>query len=166
MYYLTNRAVALNRKMAEAVRQVKQYSGPVASPPAAPVMPPGVNDWWIQRSLAPVYPAALDAVAQNPAVIERLGEGVEPLDDAERLYRIKNTGEPLTNLPPGTLPGSQTIEFDIKGPKGAAVVRVTATSGNVNFGGTFMAKEITVILADGTELVVPAPKEQAGTVIQ
>jgi len=163
MFYLAKRAVAFNRRVDAAIQQVQQISGsPAVSPP---MMAPGVNDWWVQRSLAPVYTAAIDAVALHPDVVERLGEPVEPLEDAEELYRVMSNGA-ANSAPPGSLPGSQTIEFDIKGPKGAAVVSVKAATDNAQLGGTYRATEITVKFNDGTEVDVPPPKEQAGTVIQ
>ena len=56
MFYLTNRLSAFNRRVDAAIQQVQQISGsPAVSPP---MMAPGVNDWWVQRSLAPVYTAS------------------------------------------------------------------------------------------------------------
>lgn len=168
MFYLANRAVDFKRRVDAAVAQVQQISGsPVASPPT---FAPGVNDWWVQRSLAPVYTATIDAVAQHPAIVERLGEPVEPLEDAEALYRVKPTASEPVSGSPGMvpLPSSQIIEFDIRGPKGSAVVSVKAGTGSAELGGaaTYRATEITVKFSDGAEVSVPAPKEQAGTVIQ
>jgi hypothetical protein len=173
MFYLAKRATAFNRRVDAAIAQVQQISGSsvVGSPAtSSPVMPPGFNDWWVQRSLAPVYPAAIDAVASHPAVIDRLGEPIEPLQKGDEVYRIQRGGEDGAPLigPAGNyeLPKSQTIEFDIKGPQGAALVSVKAETVSPQYGGTYRATQITVKLSDGVQIDVPPPKEQAGTEIQ
>lgn len=150
---------------AENTFQRVAAGGPVIVTKAAP-MQPGVNDWMSQRVFAPVYTAAIDAVATNPQVIERLGEPVEPLEDAEELYRRIDTEEAI---PPGNLGvPSGGIEFDVKGPKGSAVVTVVANTEEVAGRGysALRAKTITVKFSDGTTIEVPAPKDQPGTEIR
>jgi hypothetical protein len=114
--------------------------------------PAWVNDWMIQERLSRAYTIALDAVADNKEVNERLGDPIEPAGDPDELFRRENNGAPLPE---------ETIEFDIKGPKATAVVIVV--TGQVN-GPRFSqpgsgAKKITVKFADGSQLDVPPPKE-------
>ena len=121
--------------------------------------PPSVNDWWTQRVLADVYTAALDAVAGNEGVIERLGDPVEPDIAAETLYRRSGTAA----LVPGGIKGPRgavedTIEFDIQGPKGRGTVSVVAKGGIGN--GQLQITTIKVKLDDGSTIDVPAPPQQ------
>ena len=81
-----------------------------------------MNDWFADRLLSPVYVTALDAVVMNPHVIEALGDSIAPTTGGEEgasLYRRVGTGD--------LDPSGETIEFDIKGSKGTAVVSVLAT---------------------------------------
>jgi hypothetical protein len=135
--------------------------------PGAPPPPMPVDDWWTSRVLAPVYTVAIDAVAANKEVRERLGEPVEPLPDAEKLYRRKG-GAPVAPGGPGGQLGPQTIEFDIQGPKGRAVVSVvagSAESGGPGMG-AYRAMDIAVKFADESIIKVPPPQDQPGTQIQ
>jgi hypothetical protein len=141
------------RRAQDAVRQ--------AADPAA--QPPWVNEWMINRTLGPVYSIALDAVATNEKVIEQLGDPIEPVEqpDPTQLFRRTNSGDIRGD--------SETIEFDVKGPKGAAVVKVIAGSPAADsppgapgsFPGQLRVEKITVALKDGTTIDVPPPKDQS-----
>jgi len=129
--------------------------GQVTITPAPPLaVNPAVNDWWTQRVLADVYTHAVDTVVADKMVIERLGDPVETDIAAEELYRRVNTGQLNT--------ASETIEFDILGPKGRGTVSVVA-AGAVGAGigsGPVQYKEIHVTLDDGTVIDVPPPPEK------
>jgi len=129
--------------------------GQVTITPAQPLaVNPAVNDWWTQRVLADVYTHAVDSVVADKAVIERLGDPVETDIAAEQLYRRVNTGA-LDSA-------SETIEFDILGPKGRGTVSVVA-AGATGAGignGPVQYQEIHVTLDDGTVIDVPPPPEK------
>ena len=129
--------------------------GQVTITPAQPLaVNPAVNDWWTQRVLADVYTHAVDTVVADKSVIERLGDPVETDIAAEELYRRVNTGALNT--------ASETIEFDIFGPKGRGTVSVVA-AGAVGAGigsGPVQYKDIHVTLDDGTVIDVPPPPEK------
>jgi hypothetical protein len=122
--------------------------GQVTITPAQPMaVNPAVNDWWAERVLSDVYAHALDTVVANKTVIERLGDPVETDIAAETLYHRVNTGELNT--------ASETIEFDILGPKGRGTVSVVvagaAGAAGAGIGsGPVQFKEIHVTLDDGT----------------
>ncbi len=149
LYYGANRAETLTERAVQAIDRIQRGQPPLAAPP--------VNDWMTSRVLAPVYTVALDAVATDGQVIERLGDSIGPSIEADELYRRKATGE---------LSDSETIEFDVNGAKGAAVVSVVATNQAGTPWSAYRAAEITVTLSDGTTLQVPPPKEQPGTEIR
>lgn len=112
--------------------------------------PPVVNDWWVSRVLSEVYTAALDTTVADESVIEHLGEPIETDISAPELFRRNRTGD---------LDGkSETIEFDILGPKGSAVVTVDVAGAGV---GTMTVKSIRVTFSDGSEIDVapPPPKD-------
>jgi hypothetical protein len=123
-----------------------------------PAIRPGVNDWVSRRMFAPAYTAALDAVAADPAVHERIGLSVEPAGQSDELYRRLRTGE---------LSEVERIEFDVRGDKGAiATVTVEVSTRRTDYStGAYRAKAITVKFADGTELKVEPPAEQPGSEI-
>jgi hypothetical protein len=129
--------------------------GRVTITPAPPLaVNPAVNDWWTQRVLSDVYTLAVDTVVANETVIETLGDPVETDIAAVELYRRVNTGALNT--------ASETIEFDILGPKGRGTVSVVA-AGAVGAGigsGPVQYKEIHVTLDDGTVIDVPPPPEK------
>jgi hypothetical protein len=129
--------------------------GQVTITPASPLaVNPPVNDWWTERVLSDVYAHALDTVVANKTVIERLGDPVETDIAAETLYRRVNAGELNTT--------SETIEFDILGPKGRGKVSVVA-AGAVGAGignGPVQFREVHVTLDDGTVIDVPPPPVQ------
>ena len=110
---------------------------------------PPANDWWVSRVLSEVYTAALDAAVADKAVIERLGEPVETDVAAEDLFRRKRTGALDAS--------SETIEFDILGPKGTAVVTVDVAGAGA---GPLIVRSIQVTLSDGSVLEVTPPAQR------
>jgi hypothetical protein len=132
-------------------KQAANWPGPSPIPLPGIAASPDVNDWITDRTLAPVYTTALDAVASNLQVIERLGDSIEPVqqDDTEALFRRLDSGS--------LKPGGETIEFDIKGSKGTGIVSVVAT-GVAN--GEFRVAKITVTFSDGATIDVPPPPDQ------
>jgi hypothetical protein len=116
------------------------------------------NDWMVTEMLTRAYTMALDAVVADKRVIERLGEPIEPNNEPDKLFRRERTG--------GLSPGGEeeTIEFDISGPKGKAIVDVvTGAAKTPAFSYPWArAAKITVKLADGTKIDVPPPKEENG----
>src|SRR5262245_30508262 len=165
LFVFTHHGQSLAQRAEEAFEQV---APPQLALPAGPPVRQGVNDWMSQRVLAPVYTAALDAVTGNKKVIERLGKPVEPLEDADELYRRRIPANP-DEIAGSNVKGT-VIEFDIKGPKGGAVVTVVAASDAPQGQNTgWMALRATKILvkfSDGTSIDVPPPKDQAGTEIR
>jgi hypothetical protein len=140
----------------EAMRSVPQL---VTLPNVA--VTPGENDWFTSRTLAPVYTTAIDTVSADKKVIEWLGEPIEPVERSDgELYRRKQ--------PEADSDGSETIEFDIKGPKGRGMVTAVARGGSVAFaappGGAgpddLRVTMIRVTLKDGAVIDVPPPSDQ------
>jgi hypothetical protein len=117
----------------------------------------------VNRTLGPVYSTALDAVATNEKVMEQLGDPIEPVEqpDPTLLFRRTNSGDISGE--------AETIEFDVKGPKGTAVARVIAgmpatdspPAAPGSFPDQFRVEKITVTLKDGTTIDVPPPKDQS-----
>ena len=105
----------------------------------------------VMAYLGRAYTAALDAAAADKNVIERLGEPIEVGNNPDGLFRRERTG-PFTSE-------DETIEFEIHGPKGDAVVRVVATGAIGPPGGrtVSLVKKITVKFSDGSESKVPSP---------
>lgn len=127
--------------------------------PGVAIAPP-VNDWMETRTLSQIYTTALAAVVENKDVINALGEPIVTDLEAEELYRRTDAGVAgegaleeviLGSGPPGS--GPEQIEFDISGPKGAAVVAVSAA-------GPGSITKITVMLDDGATIDVPPPEQQ------
>lgn len=141
----------------QALERIQRGRPPIASP--------AVADWMTSRVLAPVYTVALDAVAANELVIERLGETIQPVLEEDELYRRTTSGE---------LSGEETIEFDIQGEKGTGVVTVVASSkldgdnpvAPIMYDSGHRVVKITVTFSDGTKIEVPPPKEQPGMEIR
>jgi cytochrome oxidase complex assembly protein 1 len=130
---------------------------PKSIPVPGVTVTPDVNDWITARTLAPVYTTALDAVTSDKNVIERLGEPIETVGDSTDLFRLKGSDDPDN-------PG-ETIEFDIKGPRGPAKVTVGTSRPSAALPGVATTDElrvakITVTLSDGSVIDVPPPKEQ------
>jgi hypothetical protein len=154
LYYGANRAETLSERAEQALDRLQRGQPPLASPPVA--------DWMTSRVLAPVYTVALDAVASNEQVIERLGDPIEPALEADELYRRTSSGE---------LAGDETIEFDILGAKGTAVVSVVASNEAAGSPpgmaySAYRAATITVTFSDGAKIEVPPPKDQPGMEIR
>jgi cytochrome oxidase complex assembly protein 1 len=118
------------------------------------VQPQWAEDWMAMERLTRAYTTALDTVVADKQVTERLGNPVEPVMEAEKLFRREQSG-PLTGE-------VETIEFDISGPKGKGVVRVTAGAANGPPGAYAWsrAEKITVVLRDGSEIDVPPQVEK------
>ena len=113
--------------------------------------------------LARAYTKALDAVAADTKVMQRLGEPIEASSDSEKLFRRERSG---TLSPIGE---DEKFEFDVSGPKGKAVVHVTsnmARQGPMSVPASLYSPEgfeplkITVKFADGSEMEVKPPKEE------
>jgi hypothetical protein len=141
LFVLWNRSPQLARRVTTAVEE------------KLTPQPAWVNDWMAQEQLTRAYTVALDAVVADKQVIERLGDPVEPAGEPDELFRRENKGQ---------LQSDETIEFDVKGPRGTAVVRVvTGPAQAPQFSYPWSAaKKITVKLADGGEIDVPPPKEE------
>jgi hypothetical protein len=156
LFFLARRGASV----AQQTQAMIQQAGVQTPLPIAPAPP--VYDWMTARVLAPVYTAALDAVASHAEVSQRLGEPIEPIEDADELYRRVGTG--------ALQAAGEKIQFDIKGAKETAVVTVVADSESPSGPGmgysAYRAAEITVTFRDGSTVQVPPPKEQAGTTIQ
>jgi hypothetical protein len=122
--------------------------------------PAGANDWWEDRVLSPIYVTALDAVTQDAEVIERLGDSITATTGGEEgteLFRRVGVGDFEET--------GKTIEFDIKGAKDSAVVKVLAI-GPADSGSApgryveWRVGKIRVICSDGSEIEVPVPNNQ------
>jgi hypothetical protein len=135
------------------VRSALEYANvPVPRLPLGKLPPQlAPNDWWTSRVLSEIYTRALNVVVEDPTVIERLGEPIEIDLEAEELYRRSQTG--------AVGAGPETIEFDIKGPKGSAVVTVVSKGAGISHR-LLPIDEIKVTLEDGTVLDVPPPSDQ------
>ena len=137
---------------------VDMQKGVRGQPKASVVMQQWDPDVIARMQLTPAYTAALDAVATDKQVLEKLGAPIEPAGESDLLYRREKTSEW-----DGT---DETIEFEVRGPKGEAVVRVVAGVPTTPaappgiYGGGARAKSITVVLTEGTEIVVPPPTEK------
>ncbi|MCI0357024.1 MAG: cytochrome c oxidase assembly factor 1 family protein [Planctomycetaceae bacterium] len=119
----------------------------VTGPLPAVAANPNVNDWWTQRVLSEVYSATVDKVVADKGVTENLGEPVET-DLAAEQFRRLNTGALSAT--------SETIEFDILGPRARGTVSVEASGVGA---GPIKVNEIKVTLEDGTLIDVNPPAE-------
>jgi Na+-translocating ferredoxin:NAD+ oxidoreductase RnfG subunit len=98
--------------------------------------------------LAPAYLDAMRAVETNQAVIDRLGE---PITQADTMKPFEREAE-------GELkPAGETIQFDVKGPKGTGIVSLVAVA---ETGGNFHPAKITVTFEDGSVVDVPTPSTE------
>jgi len=113
--------------------------------------PPGQPDRMVTEMLMRAYTTALDAVVADKGVIERLGEPIEPDNDSDELFRRERRGRMTSE--------DETIEYDISGPKGKAVVLVVSTGAIAPPGRPplCLAKKITVEFDNGTHIDVPSP---------
>jgi len=122
--------------------------------PAPLVAPRWEEDWITMEQLTRGYTNALDAVTADKRVIARLGDPIEAASESEKLFRRERTGR-MSAV-------DEDIEFDIKGPKGSAVVHVVCTSAQ-GLPGSFpwsRATKITVKFKDDSEIDVPPPVEK------
>jgi hypothetical protein len=97
-------------------------------------------------ALIPAFAAAQQAVDNDPQVIDRLGQPIETLAMPTR----QNTGE--------LKPAGETFQYDIRGPKGTAIVSGVATADLPT--GPWRVSTITVTFADGSVITVPVPEDQ------
>jgi hypothetical protein len=98
-----------------------------------------------QAPLIFVHLQAAAAVSSNPEAIEKLGEPIEP-----QSYTRSATG-PLQ-------PAGETLQFDVKGPKGSGIVSVVATKN----GESWEPSKITLTLQDGTVIDIPPSDSNMG----
>lgn len=97
-------------------------------------------------ALMPAFAATQQAVDNDPQVIDRLGQPIATLAMPTR----QNAG-PLQ-------PAGETFQYDIRGPKGTAIVSGVATAESPT--GPWRASTITVTFSDGSLVTVPAPADQ------
>src|SRR5262245_12981496 len=97
--------------------------------------------------LSPAFAEAEEAARSHATVIERLGEPVELSGVPQR----QSSGELKR--------GGETLQFDIKGPKGTAIVSAVATSTAINE--PFHAAKITVTFSDGSVIDIPVTEKPA-----
>ena len=97
--------------------------------------------------LAVVFGEAMQVVKENAAVAERLGEPIEAADEPGRgEWPYKRQGE-------GDLkPDGETLQFDVKGPKGKGIVTVLAKRDSE---GLYRPVTITVMFEDASSIDVP-----------
>jgi hypothetical protein len=103
--------------------------------------------------LAVVYTQAMESVKENAAVVERLGEPIAPADEGEGIkwpYKRQGTGE--------LNPDGETLQFDVKGPKGKGIVTALAKPDSE---GLYRATNITVMFDDSSSIDVPPKAEPA-----
>jgi hypothetical protein len=110
---------------------------------SATVVQKGIAEGIKFVQLAPAYSEAQEAVAANQQVIDRLGEPIEPVVSASP-FRHEGKGELNKS--------GETIQFDVKGPKGTGIVSVVATGDADNI---FHPAKITVTFGDGAVVDVP-----------
>jgi hypothetical protein len=129
--------------------------GKLQNDDAEPTAPSGVNDWIMRAQMSRAYTQALDAVTADKNVIAALGDTIESPNDPSNLFRRTNSGQ---------LQGEETIEFDIKGQRGSAVVTVVCAPAPYSppggmpggFEGGYQPQKITVTLGNGTKIDVAA----------
>jgi hypothetical protein len=110
---------------------------------AGTVLEKGLEEGMQQLVLLQPYAEAHAAVQADQRVIDRLGEPIEAID-----YKRQSEGKLNT--------AGETLQFDIKGPKGTGIVSVVATPE----GETWKARTITVTFEDGSVIDVPPPADQ------
>jgi hypothetical protein len=109
----------------------------------------GLEEFAKSAALAPAYLSAMQAAISDPQVIDRLGE---PITQTDHMVPYRRQGE-------GELrPAGETLQFDIRGPKGTGIVSVVAIKGD---DGAFHAAKITVTFGDGSVVDVPTPDESS-----
>jgi Cytochrome oxidase complex assembly protein 1 len=102
----------------------------------------GLEEGLKSLQLAAAFAEAQEAVASNQQVIDRLGEPIEP---APAVPPFRHEGKGKLNK------SGETIQFDVKGPKGTGIVSVVATAD----GDLFHPAKITVTFSDGSVVDVP-----------
>jgi Cytochrome oxidase complex assembly protein 1 len=115
---------------------------------AKTVVQQGIEEGVKFVQLAAVFAEAQQAVAANQQVIDRLGE---PIELAGGVSPFRHEGQGKLNK------SGETIQFDVKGPKGTGIVSVVATAGD---DAIFHAAKITVTFADGSVVDVPVAEEE------
>jgi hypothetical protein len=101
--------------------------------------------------LAAVFVQTLEAVKENPVVVERLGEPIATDESEGVKLPYKRQGDGELN------PAGETLQFDVKGPKGKGIVTVLAKADSE---GLYKATKITVMFEDASSIEVP-PKVDA-----
>jgi hypothetical protein len=96
--------------------------------------------------LVPAYAATQQAVDNDPQVIDRLGQPIT----TQAMPTRQNAG--------ALKPSGETFQYDIRGPKGTAIVSGVATADSAS--GPWRVATITVTFADGSLVTVPAPADQ------
>ena len=97
-------------------------------------------------ALVPAFAATQQAVDNDPQVIDRLGQPIESL------------AMPTRQNPGKLNPQGETFQYDIRGPKGTAIVSGVATAESPT--GPWRVSTITVTFADGSLVTIPAPADQ------
>jgi hypothetical protein len=96
--------------------------------------------------LMPAFAATQEAVDHDSQVIDRLGQPLESIQMPQR-----QSAAPLN-------PKGETFQYDIRGPKGTAIVSGVATADVPT--GPWRVSTITVTFSDGSVVTVPVPDEQ------
>jgi len=127
--------------------------------PAPLVAPNWADDWIAMEMLARAYTTSLDTVAADKQVIERLGQPIEPENESDQLFRRERKGNVTAE--------DETIEYDIQGPQGKAVVRVVSNMAarapvSPYSPEGFRPKKITVKFSDDSEIEVKSPNQENG----
>jgi hypothetical protein len=106
-----------------------------------------VNEAASYLVLMPAFAATQQAVDHDPQVIDRLGQPIEAFQMPQR-----QSAAPLN-------PKGETFQYDIRGPKGKAIVSGVATADSP--AGPWRVATITVTFADGSLVTIPAPDDQS-----
>jgi hypothetical protein len=97
-------------------------------------------------TLVPAYAATQQAVDNDPQVIDRLGQPITTL------------AMPTRQNPGNLNPQGETFQYDIRGPKGTAIVSGVASADSA--AGPWRVATIAVTFSDGSLVTVPAPADQ------
>jgi hypothetical protein len=104
------------------------------------------GEFAMHLALLPAFAATQQAVDNDPQVIDRLGQPIETLAMPTR----QNTGQ--------LKPAGETFQYDIRGPKGTAIVSGVATADSP--AGPWRVSTVTVTFADGSVITVSVPEDQ------
>lgn len=110
---------------------------------SATVVQKGIEEGFKTIQLTVAYGETLELVSDYESIVDRLGEPVEPVA-AMPPFRHENKGQLNKS--------GETIQFDVKGPKGTGIVSVVATG---DAEGMFHPAKITVTFTDGSVVDVP-----------